>query len=185
MSKNQSIVKSWVNDEVFHLLMGAGKVYTQALKALALADAKMLDLLVKIFLTDEKKLCWHAGWVLFKIADTHKHLLENYLPAIINKLPQMLFDQQCHGALRIIQHYEITDEHLQGILVDTGIKFIRLNKYPPYMKYFSIVIIDKITGYYPELKNELALTIEAALPNWTTNYIVSMGKKKLKEYNTN
>lgn len=183
MAKNQSLVKTWVSDEVFRLLMGAGNIYTQELKAMALKDAKMLDLLVKIFLTDEKKLCWHAGWTLFKIAGTHKNLLEKYLPSIIRKLPDMIYEQQCHGALRIIKHYDITDEELQGILVNSGINFIRLNKYPAYMKYFSIIIINKMTCYYPELKNELLLTIEEALPAWTTSYIIKIGQKMLAGQN--
>jgi len=182
MSKNQSTVKSWMTDEVYHLLVNAGKVYTMELKRMALQDREMLDLLIRVFLTDEKKLCWHAGWVLFKIADTHKDLLEKYLPSIIEKLPNMLYDSQCHGALRIIQHYDITNEHHQGILVDAGIKFIRLKKYPPNLKYFSIIIIDKIANYYPELRNELAFTIEESLPHWETNYIINLGKKKLMEF---
>jgi len=94
----------------------------------------------------------------------------------------MLYDSQCHGALRIIQHYDITNEHHQGILVDAGIKFIRLKKYPPNLKYFSIIIIDKIANYYPELRNELAFTIEESLPHWETNYIINLGKKKLMEF---
>jgi len=182
MSKKESIVKSWVSDEVYHLLKNAGKIYTLELKRMALEDADMLDLLVKIFLTDEKKLSWHAGWVLFNIADTHKEVLEKYLPKIIEKLPNMQYTQQAHGALRVIRHYDITDDILQGILVDIGIKFILENKYPPNLKYFSIVIIEKIAKYYPEIKNELALTIEEALPHWTTNYIIKFGKEKLLAY---
>ncbi|NJO87766.1 MAG: hypothetical protein HC831_01530 [Chloroflexia bacterium] len=182
MSKKESEVKKWVSDEVHHLLKNADKIYTQELKRMAVENPEMLDLLVKIFLTDEEKLCWHAGWVLFKIADTHTKQLEKYVPGIIQKLPNMLYTQQAHGALRIIKHYDIKDEELQGILVDTGIRFILENKYAPNLKYFSIVIIEKIAKYYPELKNELALTIEEALPHWTTNYIVKFGKQKLLAY---
>ncbi len=182
MSKMESEVKNWVSDEVYQLLKNAGKIYTQELKRMAVESPEMLDLLIKIFLTDEEKLCWHAGWVLFKIADTHTKKLEKYVPEIIQKLPNMLYTQQAHGALRIIKHYDITDEELQGILVDMGIKFILENKYPAHLKYFSIVIIEKIAKYYPELKNELALTIEEGLPHWTTNYIVKFGKKKLLSY---
>jgi hypothetical protein len=182
MRKKESIVKEWINEDVFHLLKNAGKIYTQELKRMAIEDVDMLNLLVKIFLTDEKKLSWHAGWVLFKLAETHTELLEKHVPSIIRKLPNMLYSQQAHAALRIIKNYDIKDEDLQGILVDTGIKFILENKYPPNLKYFSIVIIEKIAKYYPELKNELVLTIEEALPHWTTNYIVKFGKKKLLEY---
>jgi len=129
MPKKQSIVKSWVNEDVYNLLLGAGKLYTNELKLIALKDLKFLDLLVKIFLTDEKKVSWHAGWVLFKIADTHKNLLKKHLPAIIEKLPKMLYNQQIHGVLRIVKNYDITDEKHQGILFDEGIKFIRTKKY--------------------------------------------------------
>ena len=182
MPKKESIVKNWVSDDVYRLLLNAGKGYTIELKRMALEDSDTLDVLVKVFLTDEKKLCWHAGWVLFKIADTHAKILEKYVPSIIEKLPYMQYSQQVHGALRVIKQYDITNETHQGILVDLGIKFILENKYAPNLKYFSIVIIDKIANYYPELKNELALTIEEALPHWTTNYIVKFGKKKLLEY---
>lgn len=182
MSKKESIVKSWLNEDLYHLLKNAGKIYTHELKQQALKDELVLTLLVKVFLTDEKKLCWHAGWVLFKIADTNQELLEEHVPSMIKKLPNMLFTQQAHAALRIIRHYDIKDEELQGILVDKGIQFILENKYPPNLKYFSIVIIEKIAKYYPELKNELALTIEEALPHWTTNYIVKFGKQKLLAY---
>ncbi len=182
MKKKESIVKSWVSEDVYKLLLGAGKFYTNELKLMALNDLKFLDLLVKIFLTNEKKLCWHAGWVIFKIADTNKNLLEKHLFAIIEKLPKMKYDQQIHGVLRTVKHYDIIDEKQQGILFDEGIKFIRTEKYPPYMKYFSIVIIEKICNYYPELKKEFIFTIEEALPHWETNYIIKFGKKKLKEY---
>ncbi len=171
-----------MSDDIYQLLLLAGKSYTMELKEMALNDPTVLDLLVRVFLTDEKKICWHAGWVLFKIANTHKKLLIKYLPQIIEKLPKMLYHSQIHGALRIVQNYDISDEKQQGILVDEGIKFIRSKKYPAYMKYFSIVIIDKITCYYPELINEFALTIEQALPHWETNYIIRFGKKKLKEF---
>ena len=183
--KTESIVRSWLTEEEYQLLFLAGKVYTLELKKRAIEAPKFLDLMVKVFLTDEKKLCWHAGWVLFNIAETHKDLLEKYLPAIIEKLPEMNYDQQCHGALRVIRYYDITDETLQGILVDVGMDFIRLNKYPANLKYFSIIIIEKIAKYYPEIKKELALTIEEVLPHWTTNYIVQLGKQKLKEYGVN
>ncbi len=182
MPKKTPTVKDWISDEVFHLLKNAGKVYTMELKRMAIENPEMLDLLVKIFLTDEKKLCWHAGWVLFKLADTHKELLERYVPSIIERLPNMQYTQQAHGALRVIKQYDITDEIHQGILVDVGINFILENKYPPNLKYFSIIIIEKIAKYYPELKKELALTIEEALPHWTTSYIIKFGKEKLLAY---
>ena len=182
MSKNEPIVKSWMSEKVYQLLLKAGKSYTLELKEMALKDSMILDLLVRVFLTDEKKLCWHAGWTLYKIADTHKNLLEKYLASIIKKLPDMKYDSQCHAAFRIIRNYDISDENLQGILVDIGIKFIRNKKYPANLKYFSILIIEKIANYYPELINELVLTIEEALPYWKTSYIIKLGKKKLKEY---
>jgi len=182
MAKKKSEIKDWVSEEIYYLLKNAGKIYTLELKGMALEDPSLLDMLVKIFLTDEKKFSWHAGWVLFNIADTHKEVLVKYLPAIIEKLPNMQHTQQAHGALRVIRRYNITDEDLQGILVDTGIRFILENKYPPNLKYFSIVIIEKIAKYYPELINELVLTIEEALPHWTTNYIIKFGKEKLLAY---
>lgn len=174
--------KEWLPDEVYRLLKIASKEATLKLKDMAMSDKKQLEQLVKVFLTDEAKICWHAGWVLFKISDSKKELLEKYVGAIIEKLPKMKHQSQRHGALRIIKNYTITDETHQGILVDVGFNFILKNEHPPNLKYFSIVIIEKIAKQYPELINELVLSIEAALPHWTTSYIVNFGKKKLLEY---
>lgn len=181
-TKGQSEARSWMSDHVYHLLMNAGKDYTMELIQMTFDDPKILDLMVRVFLTDEKKLSWHAGWVLFKIAEKDKTRLEKYLSSIIEKLPNMKHSQQCHAALRIIRHYHITDETQQGILVDVGIKFIQKNEYAPNLKYFSIIIIEKIAKQYPELINELVLTVEESLPYWTTNYIVSTGKDLLEKY---
>ncbi len=175
-------IKSLLPDEIYRLLKIAGKEATLKLKEMAMSDPILLELLVKVFLTDEDKICWHAGWSLFKISDSKKELLKKYLPSIIEKLPEMKHQSQRHGALRIIKNYDIKDETHQGILVDVGIKFILKNEHPPNLKYFSIVIIEKIAKQYPELINELALSIEASLPHWTTSYIIRFGKKKLIEY---
>lgn len=177
-------IKDWVPEEIYRLLKIASKEATLKLKEMAMSEPATLDLLVKVFLTDEVKLCWHAGWSLFKISDSKKDLLEKYLPAIIEKLPKMKHQSQRHSALRIIKNYDIQDEMHQGILVDTGINFILKNEHPPNLKYFSIIIIEKIAKKYPELLNELSLSIEASLPHWTTAYIVKFGKKKLLEYSS-
>lgn len=166
-----------LQEEIDSLLLGAGRVYTSKLKQYALDKESVFDYLMSIFLSDKPKVSWHAGWALFKVADENVALFSKYINDIVDEMPNMKYDSQLHGAFRIMRHFFIEDEDRTGLFIDFCFKCITDTKKPPYVKYFSMEHILKVTNQYPELLNELKATVEIASPYWTTGYICKYAKK--------
>lgn len=142
-------------------------------------DQEAFDELIMLFLHDEYRVTQRAAWVVSHCADNHPWLLEKHLESIILNLQNDINDAVKRNTVRVLQHMEIPED-LMGILADICFGFLNSGKEPVAIKAHSITILYNIAKKYPELKEELMVSIEDQMP-YASVGLKNRGNKILKK----
>lgn len=142
-------------------------------------DRSRMKELVDLMLGNDHRICQRAAWPLSVIAEKNSSQLKPHFRKLLNKLKE----EGNHPAinrniLRAFQYIEIPDKY-EGETLDEC--FILLNKVdsPLAIKVFAMQVIFNLTQKYPELCNELKLSIESQWDNQSAGFH-SRGRKILK-----
>ncbi len=142
------------------------------------ADQEAFDDLVDLFLADEYRVTQRAAWVFRICADAHPWLLKKHLKSIIENLQNPVHDAVKRNTLRILQFVQIPDD-LMGVTAEMCFKFLHSGSEPIAVKVFSMTVLYNIVKEYPELKEELKISIEDQLPYASAGF-KSRAQKTLK-----
>lgn len=143
-------------------------------------DAKKFDELVTLFLRGEYRVTQRAGWPLSYISIAHPQLIKKHLKKLLVNLEKPgLHDAVVRNTFRLLQFVEIP-ESLQGMAADTCFRFFNDRKQPVAVRCFSMTVLGNLCRKYPEMKQELKISIQDNLPYATTGFI-SRAKRTLKE----
>lgn len=115
--------------------------------------------LITLFLGNDPVLVQRSAWPLSYIAMEFPALVKPYIGKLVKKL--QLPNQHpavTRNILRIFQQMDLPDKHL-GPLVDVCMAFITSELQPAAIRAFAITTAANICKTYPELKNELRLTL--------------------------
>lgn len=138
------------------------------------------DKLVELFLKGEYRVTQRAGWPLSYIAILHPHLIKKHLKKMLVNLEKPnLHDAVVRNTFRLLQFVEIP-ESLQGIAADTCFRFFNDKKQPIAIRCFSMTVLANLCKKYPEMKQELKISIEDNLPYASTGFL-SRAKRTLRE----
>ncbi|MFK5856790.1 MAG: hypothetical protein QM503_11710 [Bacteroidota bacterium] len=139
----------------------------------------LLDELLKIIFEEEEPVSRRAAWPLRFILERDKRLMDNYIPIIITKLPEIKSVAIQRNLLFILANSNIPNfffgrllEFTSKILLDTSSSVASL--------IYSIDIFFDTSKNEPDLLNELRLMIELLLPNATAG-VRSKCRKTLKK----
>lgn len=137
------------------------------------------DALMNIFFSGPYLPTQRAAWILSHCVDDHPHLLYPYVPALIDNLQNDPPVAVKRNTVRVLQHMEIPEEKM-GILAEQCFNFLNSAKEAIAVKVFSMTILGNIAKKFPELKQELILTIENQMPFGSAGFR-NRGMKVLKE----
>jgi hypothetical protein len=142
------------------------------------ADQDAFDELMKLFLGDEYRVTQRASWVVSHCYDVHPWLLQKHLKAIIENMQGPTHVAVKRNTLRMLQLMDIPDE-LLGYTADLCFKFLNSGKESIAVKANAMTVLFNIVKKYPELKDELKITIEEQMPLGSTGF-KNRGSKILK-----
>jgi 8-oxo-dGTP diphosphatase len=132
--------------------------------------------------SDDRKLAFHASWILTKVCDKYPELLDPFLPEIVEKLGKIDNESAQRSFLRIISLSDIkkisTKHH--GLLADHCFTELRSGLSAIAIKAYSMEILYKLAVIYPELANELSATINLLQGEGSAG-IIARGKAVMKK----
>ena len=139
--------------------------------------------------SDDKKLAFHASWILTKVCDKYPDIIYPYLPGIVETLGRIDNESAQRSFLRIISMSEINKVSVRhhGLLADHCFAALKSGFSAIAIKAYSMEILYKLAVIYPELANELSATINLLQGEGSTG-IISRGRmvmEKLAEISGN
>jgi 8-oxo-dGTP diphosphatase len=109
----------------------------------------------------DRKLAFRASWTLSKVIDKYPELITPYLSEIIEEINRIDNESTQRSFLRILSMSDlrkISQRH-QGILADHCFRALNSGFSAIAIKAYSMEIIYRLALIYPELANELAVSI--------------------------
>ncbi len=133
-------------------------------------NQQKFDELVSLFLKGEYRVTQRAGWPLSYIAIEHPQLISKHLKKLLLNLKKKdLHNAVIRNTLRLLQFIKIP-KALEGLAAEICFQLLNDKKQPVAVHVFAMSVIGNLCKNYPELKQELKLSIEAQLPYATTGY---------------
>ncbi|MBS0029770.1 hypothetical protein ACTJJ0_16805 [Chitinophaga sp. 22321] len=144
-------------------------------------DAVRFKQLIQLFLHDEYRVVQRAAWIISMVADNHPLLLTPHLPAMVARMEEKGMPAAVRrNVVRILQQVPIP-ENLHGPVMNCCFAFLEDPQETTAVKAFSMTVLARLAGNYPEIKNEIRLLIEELLENNASPGIRSRARKVLKE----
>jgi hypothetical protein len=143
-------------------------------------DQKKFDALIELFLHGEYRVTQRASWPLSYIVVSHPHLVKKHLrKLIINLEKPNLHNAVIRNTLRLLQFISLP-KSLHGLTAEICFKFLADKKQPIAIHVFSMTVLGNLCKIYPELKQELILSIQDHF-HFASAGFRSRAKKVLKE----
>jgi hypothetical protein len=137
--------------------------------------------LMELFLRGEYRVTQRAGWPLSYCVKKHPELMQPYFTVIVDYLDKPgTHEAVTRNIVRLLQYVDIP-KRLHGRVMNTCFELVSGNETPVAIKAFSLSILEKLAGSYPEIKHELKLIIEERWPHETAAFH-SRARKILKKF---
>ncbi len=160
------------------LLKEHSKAHTEYLAIGIGSDQDSFDMLIKLLLGDEYRVTQRAAWLVSHCVDKFPWLIDNHLSSIIHNLDKPVHVAVKRNTLKILQFVDIPED-LLGITADICFRLLNDGKEPIAVKVFAMTVIFNIVKKYPELNEELKISIEEQMPFASAGF-KSRGNKILK-----
>ena len=154
------------------ILKEHSKIQTNKIIQYVGSSQQRFDSLVRFFLSDDTLISQRAGWPLSYIAIRYPRLVQKHLKKLLLNLKKNnLHDAVVRNTFRLLQFVEIP-EALHGLAIELCYKYFNDRKQPVAIRCFSMTVLDNLVKIYPDMENELKLSIEAQLPGASTGFKV-------------
>jgi 8-oxo-dGTP diphosphatase len=127
----------------------------------AIENPVIFNKLLEYSFSPDKKLAFHASWILTKVCDKYPEIIYPHLSGIIENLDKLDNESTQRSFFRIISLSDInrvSNKH-HGILTERCFNDLRSGFSAIAIKAYSMEILYKLALIYPELANELAASI--------------------------
>lgn len=122
---------------------------------------------LQIFLNDDYRVVQRISWVLSLIAEEHPKLVEKYISKIIKKLSEKNIHVAVkRNVIRVLQFLKIPSKHYAEVF-NHCINYISDPNETVAVRCFAMTVAAKIADKFPELKHELAETINISFKTST------------------
>lgn len=162
------------------LLSENSKKQTLKLAAAIIGQPEQFAQLMSYFLNDEGGgylLPQRAAAVVNEVGAREPDLLQPYFEKMILDLRNDIHDAVKRNTVRLLQYHDLP-ESLLGEAADICFGLLQSAKEPVAVKVFSMTVLYNIVRRVPELKSELAYSIEEQMAYGSAGF-VSRGKKVL------
>lgn len=144
----------------------------------ACAALQNLKELMDCFLSPEYRVAQRAAWAVRHVAKKNPELIQPYLKDLVAQLVRKdVHSAIIRNAVGILQDIEIP-EKFHADVMNACFAFVEDPAMPVAIKAFSLTILNNLSKYYPEIKHELKLLIEARM-DFETAAFTSRSKKIL------
>ena len=126
-------------------------------------DEQKLAQVIDLFLNDTYRVIQHAAWIINLVAERHPQLVYPYLERMIVKMKEPgLPPAVRRNVVRILDGINIP-EKLHGLVMENCFAFLQDPNEAVAVRVFSMSVLNALSVHYPEIKQELLLTIEEGL----------------------
>ncbi len=127
--------------------------------SVVLKDRLKLEELMEYFFSNDLRVCQAASWVVGKIAQHEQHLLDDYMPKMLEQLSEPKHDAFIRNTIRSWQFMDF-DEDLEGEVFERCFSYIGDPKKAIAIRAFSMTVCFNIAKKYPEILEELKEQLE-------------------------
>ncbi len=110
------------------------------------------------------KIQWRAAWLFETVYMGNPSLINPYLETILNLFPNLPNNGIRRHISKILSLINISDK-VDGIFINTCFEWIRDENVPVAVKVYCMDLLFQVVEIYPELRDELKLTLETYLPH--------------------
>ena len=160
------------------LMMETSRRNTDIISGLVLEKPELFREIMEIFFRNEEPVSRRAAWVADTVSEKRPELLEEYLGSIITALPGFSHDGMKRSSLRMLTRSPVPEQNL-GDLINICFDWLVSSWESVAVKVFAMEILYRISLDIPELKKELADSIEWRMAEETAGF-KSRGRKTLK-----
>jgi 8-oxo-dGTP diphosphatase len=148
----------------------------------AIENPAIFDRLLDYSFSDDGKLAFRASWTLTKVCDRYPEMMHPHLETVIGKLAGLDNESAVRSFLRIISLNDIEriSKKNHGVLADYCFSMLRSGFSAIAVKAYSMEILYKLVLIYPELRNELAASINMLQAEGSAG-ILSRGRQILNK----
>ena len=139
-------------------------------------NEEMFAELMRLFFSNESRICQRAAWIVSHCADKNPVLLSPYVDKLVKNLYNEVDDTIKRNAVRVLQLVEIPTA-LWGETIEICFRYLTGTEAIA-IKVFSMSVLYNLSLHVPEITNELKVVIEDQLPYGSAGF-KSRGKKIL------
>jgi hypothetical protein len=161
------------------LMVESSRRNTDLVADLVLKKPELFDEIVRIFLDNKGPVGWKAAWVADVVSEKRPDLLEPYIEEIVSQLGSFLNDGVKRESLRMLARSPLPKEQL-GLYITLCFTWLTSAQESVAVKMFSMEILYRISQQEPEMKKELADSIEWRMQEEPPGFRAH-GKKLLKQ----
>jgi 8-oxo-dGTP diphosphatase len=149
--------------------------------ASALENPAIFTKLFEYSCSGDSKLAFRASWTLTKVGDKYPEIFDPYLHQLVEMLPGVDNEgvERCFLRIISLSAMEKIDEKHQGLLADYCFGALASGESAIAIKVYSMEILYNLSVIYPQLGNELAVSIRLLMEDGSAA-IVSRGNGILK-----
>jgi len=168
-----------VNGSLEELLgLESSRRNTDIIADLILQKPALFTELFNIYIKDIEPLSWKAAWVADVVTEKRPELLDPFIENIVGQLKTFTHDGMKRESLKMLTHAPLPEENL-GLLISVCFGWLTSGKESVSVKMFCMEILYRISQKEPEMKKELADSIEWRMLEETPGFRAH-GKKLLK-----
>jgi hypothetical protein len=136
--------------------------------------------LFQVYLRNEEPVSRRAAWVIDTVTEKHPELLARHLDEIADMLPEFNHDGLKRHSLRMLARSPLPSGDRMGKLMTICFEWLLSPQEAVAAKIYCMEILYRISRVEPELKKELADSIEWRLNEETAGF-KNRGQKMLKK----
>ncbi|MCX6226155.1 MAG: hypothetical protein NTV01_15625 [Bacteroidia bacterium] len=144
-------------------------------------DTRLFKEVLDLAYQEKSPLCMRAARVADLCCERNPELIRPYLVTMVKDLPG-LKDMAVKRVFMhiLIRHSWVEDDVAMGKLVDTLFKWLSDDTQAVAIKAYAMAILENITKLLPDLKGEMIVVLEEAIPLWGSYALQGGGIRMLK-----
>ena len=159
-------------------LENLGKQEIYVWREMALRDDSLFTAIYHLIYCDNPRVAWHAAWVIDHASEAEPDKLEPHIPELTDQLPLLKSSSLKRHFTRMLNRHSIPEDKA-GKLVDVLYRLLSPSEAIA-VRANAMRLLCKIALLEPELKQELAGTIQSLLELEDKPGILSTGKNVLR-----
>jgi hypothetical protein len=141
-------------------------------------NQKRFDELFSLFANEEYRVVQRSAWPMSYCVEAHPTFIKKHFGTLLKNIKKPgIPDAVKRNTARLLQFVDIPEKY-HGDVMSTCFELVQSMQEKPAVKMFCLVILEKLSNLYPEIKPELILIIETQMP-YESKAFKSRGRKIL------